>query len=236
MNSNIIDFNAVKKTREVLGDDSLLIAGEYIDQMTVALSWGKDMIKTIETPNGFFNNYDSKLYTVINSVYTSMGQSIDDFLIKYKTINENNLINYVTSHIDLDEVMFNYDRKKHNYTFELYYKDILIATMIFPYKVAYLCLDDELGKYENMILDIKNLLEIREYQLNQYSKNILFKIIKKTEINMVKSKIKSLKDDLILVEQELDNTKNILNSQEFKMILSKLKSFLIKHSVKLEEI
>ena len=235
MNSNIIDFNAVKKTR-VLDNDRLLTAGEYIDQMTIALNWGKDMLKIIETPNGFFSNYDAKLYTLINSVYTSMGQGIDDFLIEYKTINENNLINYVISHIDLDEVIFDYDIRKHNYTFELYYKNILIATMIFPYKVAYLCLDDELDKYENMILDFKNLLEIREYQLNQYSKNIFLKLLKKDEIDTVKSKIKSLKDDLALVEQEFENTKNILNSQEFNITLSKLKRFFIKHSVKLEDI
>lgn len=232
--SNIIDFKKIKMNKKI-SDDSLLNAQDCLEQMTTAFNWGMESLNSINTPNGFFTNYDAKLYTILNGAYNCLGKNMEEFLLEYKNINEESLLEYIKSYINIGEVVFIYDNKKHNYVFEIYYKDILISTMVFPYKIAYLSSEEELNKYETTISDLKNLLELREYQLKELSKNRLLKTFKRNEINFIKSRISDIKNDLKQMELEFEQTKAILKTEEFNLLLFNLKKFFIMHSIKIDE-
>lgn len=233
MVSNVIDFNTIKKKKNNTTIQNTK-AQEYLEQMTIAFNWGMDMLDGINTPYGFFSNYDATLYTVINNAYHCNGESIDDFLTEFKDLNEKQLIDYLKKGIELIDIKFIYDNKKFRYSFELYYKDILLAILFFPHKVAYLCIEDSLSEYETIIHDLLDLLELQRYHLHKLSKNKILKILNKPEINSIKSKINHLKHELIVAEKQVNEIKEIINSKETKMILNKINNFCLKHSIKTE--
>lgn len=234
MISNIIDFNSIKSKKKITENTNITKAQEHLEQMIHAFNWGIDMLKNIETPYGFFNNYDSKLYTIISRAYDCMGEDIDDFLTEYKEINQKKIIDYFKNGIKSIDINFIYDNKNFRYIFELYYKDILLGVLVYPHKVAYLCIDDELLEYEMVIKDLLDLLDLQKHHLNKLSKNKILKVLNKSEINSIKAKINNLKHELMIAEKKITEIKNIINSKETKVILDKLNKFCLKHSIKTE--